>query len=151
MAAFDRINSGIPEMDTALDSIRLGDNVVWRISELSEFRTFVMPFIAQAIRDKRSIVYLRYADTEPLTGYFTEIKRVLIPLSHRFETFAADIHNVIEKEGRETFYIFDCLSELQTAWATDLMMGNFFKVTAPFLSLLDCVSYFPIRRGKPGI
>ena len=148
MAAFDRINSGIPEMDTALDSIRLGDNVVWRISELSEFKAFVTPFIAQAMRDKRSIVYLRYADTEPLTGYFTEIKRVLIPLSHRFETFAADIHNVIENEGRETFYIFDCLSELQTAWATDLMMGNFFKVTAPFLSSLDCVSYFPIRRGK---
>ncbi len=148
MAAFDRIMSGIPEMDTALDGIRLGDNVVWRISELSEFRAFVMPFIKQAALDKRNIVYLRYADTEPLNGYFTDIKRVLIPLSHRFETFAADIHNVIEKEGRETFYIFDCLSELQAAWATDLMMGNFFRVTAPFLSSLDCVSYFPIKRGK---
>ena len=33
MAAFDRILSGIPEMDTALDNIRLGDNVVWRVTE----------------------------------------------------------------------------------------------------------------------
>jgi len=32
MAAFDRINSGIPALDTALDNIRLGDNVVWRVS-----------------------------------------------------------------------------------------------------------------------
>lgn len=29
MAAFDRILSGIPGLDEALDSIRLGDNVVW--------------------------------------------------------------------------------------------------------------------------
>ena len=36
MAAFDRILSGIPEMDKALDNIRLGDNVVWRVSELSQ-------------------------------------------------------------------------------------------------------------------
>ena len=43
MAAFDRIFSGIPEMDNALDNIRLGDNVVWRVSDLSEFRLFMKP------------------------------------------------------------------------------------------------------------
>lgn len=31
MAAFERILSGIPELDKAIDNIRLGDNVVWRI------------------------------------------------------------------------------------------------------------------------
>ena len=41
MAAFDRVLSGIPEMDEALDNIRLGDNVVFRVSELSEFKLFV--------------------------------------------------------------------------------------------------------------
>ena len=35
MAAFERIESGIPEMDKALDNIRLGDNVVWRVDNLS--------------------------------------------------------------------------------------------------------------------
>ena len=34
MAAFDRVLSDIPEMDTALDNIRFGDNVVWRVSKL---------------------------------------------------------------------------------------------------------------------
>ena len=37
MAAFERILSGIPEMDKALDNIRLGDNVVWRVDNLSTF------------------------------------------------------------------------------------------------------------------
>ena len=43
MAAFERILSGIPEMDKALDNIRLGDNVVWRVSSLDEFQSFADP------------------------------------------------------------------------------------------------------------
>ena len=70
MAAFDRICSGIPEMDTSLDNIRLGDNVVWRVSELSEFRLFMKPYIEQAIKDKRNIIYFRFASHEPLVTPF---------------------------------------------------------------------------------
>lgn len=151
MAAFDRVKSGIPEMDTALDNIRLGDNVVWRVSDLSEFKLFMEPYIRQAIEDKRNIIYFRFAMHEPLLEECSEIKTVNIPLSHRFENFTVDIHNVIEKEGYDAFYVFDCLSELQTAWATDLMMGNFFRVTCPFLFILDTVAFFPIIRGKHSV
>ncbi len=151
MAAFDRIKSGIPEMDQALDNIRLGDNVVWRVSELSQFKLFMEPYIEQAIEDKRNIIYFRFASHEPLLEKRPEIKRVDVPLSHRFENFTIDIHNVIDAEGKDAFYVFDCLSELQTAWATDLMMGNFFRVTCPFLFVLDTVAFFPIIRGKHSI
>jgi hypothetical protein len=151
MAAFDRIKSGIPEMDAALDDIRLGDNVVWRVSKLSDFRLFMEPYIRQAIEDKRNIIYFRFASHEPLIDDRPGVKTVHVPLSHRFENFTVDIHNVIEKEGKDAFYVFDCLSELQTAWATDLMMGNFFRVTCPFLFILDTVAYFPIIRGKHSV
>ena len=115
MAAFDRVKSGIPEMDEALDNIRLGDNVVWRVSELSQFKLFMEPYVRQAIEDKRNIIYFRFASHEPLLEDCPEIKRVTVPLSHRFENFTVDIHNVIEEEGKDAFYVFDCLSELQTA------------------------------------
>ena len=151
MAAFDRVLSGIPEMDTALDNIRLGDNVVWRVSDLAQFKLFMEPYVEQAVKDKRNIIYFRFASHEPLVEDRPEVKTVTIPLSHRFETFTVDIHNVIEKEGFDAFYVFDCLSELQTAWATDLMMGNFFKVTCPFLFILDTVAFFPIIRGKHSV
>ena len=151
MAAFDRILSGIPEMDEALDRIRLGDNVVWRVSELEDFKLFMEPFLNQAIQDKRNIIYFRFANHEPLLSARPEVKIINIPLSHRFETFTVEIHNAIEREGRDAFYIFDCLSELQVAWATDLMMGNFFRVTCPFLFTLDTVAYFPIIRGKHSV
>ena len=148
MAAFEKIFSGIPDMDQALDYIRLGDNVVWRVSSLQEFRYFCEPYIEQAIQDERRIIYFRFASHEPLVKDCPEVEWIKIPLSHRFEDFTVKIHKIIEKEGFDVFYVFDCLSELQTAWATDLMMGNFFRVTCPFLFTLDTVAFFPIIRGK---
>ena len=94
MAAFDRIQSGIPEMDAAIDNIRLGDNVVWRVSDLSQFRLFMEPYVEQAIRDRRNIIYFRFANHEPLVADRPEVKTVQLPLSHRFETFTVDIHNM---------------------------------------------------------
>ncbi|QTE75588.1 phosphoenolpyruvate synthase [Clostridiales bacterium FE2010] len=148
MAAFDRVFSGIPALDQVLDNIRMGDNVVWRVSDLDEFRRFADPFVEQAKKDGRNIIYFRFASHPELVPECPEVKRICVPLSHRFETFTVEIHKAIEQEGRDAFYVFDCLSELQTAWATDLMMGNFFRVTCPFLFILDTVAFFPIIRGR---
>ena len=63
MAAFDQVMSGIPALDQALDYIRMGDNVVWRVSNLDEFRRFADPFVEQAKKDKYNPdVYLCPAD-----------------------------------------------------------------------------------------
>lgn len=152
MAAFDRIRSGIAQMDQALDSIRLGDNVVWRVSDLAEFQVFALPFLRQAVSDGRRAVYVRFAEHAPVIS-MAEAKRLgiiveQVELSHRFETFTVDVHNLITRHGRGACYVFDCLSELQTAWATDLMMGNFFQVTCPYLFQVDTVAYFPLLRGR---
>lgn len=148
MAAFEKVLSGIKEMDTALDYIRLGDNVVWQVTKLEEFSLFMKPYVDQAIRDKRNLIYIRFAGHAPLLEEQEGLKIVRVPLSYEFETFTVEIHHLIEREGKDAFYVFDCLSELQTAWSTDLMMGNFFKLTCPFLSVWDTVAFFPIIRGK---
>ena len=54
MAAFDRVKSGIPGLDKALDNIRLGDNVVWNVTNLNEFSYFVNPYVKQAKKDNRN-------------------------------------------------------------------------------------------------
>lgn len=148
MAAFDRVLSGIPEMDKHFDNIRLGDNVVWRVDNLEQFKLFMKPYVKQAIIDKRKLVYFRFASHEPLLEEQEGLKIINVELNHRFENFTVEIHEHITEEGRDAFYVFDCLSELQTAWATDLMMGNFFQVTCPYLFILDTVAFFPLIRGK---
>ncbi len=171
MAAFDRIKSGIPGLDTALDNIRLGDNVVWNVTNLNEFSYFAGPYIKQAKEDKRNLIYIRFANHPPLIEMGDEdfklleieknnpdsefcmierdgIKIYLVNPYNQFETFTLEVHRIIEKEGFDAFYVFDCLSDLQAVWSTDLMMGNFFKVTCPFLFQLDTVAFFPIIRGR---
>lgn len=74
MAAFDKIPSGFPQMDEILDSIRLGDNVVWQISDLEEFRTFAEPFARRAVRDGRNVIYIRFAQHEPVLQDLTGIQ-----------------------------------------------------------------------------
>ena len=148
MAAFDRIHSGIPSMDIALDSIRLGDNVVWQVSSLEEFRLFASAFAKQVIREGKELIYVRFAEHPPILEQMDGVRVVSLELSHRFETFTVNIHNLIEQEGKDALYIFDCLSELEEAWATDLMMGDFFHLTCPFLFSLDTVAYFPVIRGR---
>ena len=148
MAAFDRVRSGFPAMDRALDNIRMGDNVVWQVSSLEQYRIFARAFADQAIRDGRNLLYVRFADHTPILEPRDGLRIVPVKLSHRFETFTIRIHELIEKEGRDAFYVFDCLSELEEAWATDLMMGNFFHLTCPFLFQLDTVAFFPVIRGR---
>ena len=148
MAAFERVSSGIPEMDRALDNIRMGDNVVWQVSDLDQFRTLAGIFADQAIRDGRNLIYVRFAEHPPILEPREGLRIIEVELSHRFETFTIAIHNLIEREGRDAFYVFDCLSELEEAWATDLMMGNFFHLTCPYLFILDTVAFFPVIRGR---
>ena len=148
MAAFDKIKSGIPEMDAILDNIRLGDNVVWQVSDIEEFAFFALPFVKQAKQDGRSITYIRFAQHPPILEDLDGVDRVEFDPDDGFEAFTVAIHEEITRKGRDAFYVFDCLSELQSVWYTDLMMGNFFRVTCPYLFELDTVAYFPILRGR---
>ena len=148
MATFDRVLSGIPDMDMTLDNIRLGDNIVWRVLSLEDFKIFLRPYVNQAIKDNRNVIYVRFAAHEALLDEQEGLRIIPIELSHKFETFTIEIHNLIEREGSGTFYVFDCLSDLQTAWTTDLMMENFFMIICPFLVSMGTVAYFPILREK---
>ena len=148
MTAFERIECGIPTLDTVFDNIRLGDNVVWQLTGLDDFRFFFKPFAEQAIRDGRNLIYIRFASHEPLLEPMEGLKIYEFDPNAGFETFTVAVRRVITEEGFDAFYVFDCLSELQVAWSSDLMMGNFFRVTCPYLFELDTVAYFPILRGR---
>ena len=148
MAAFDKINCGFPGLDQALDFIRLGDNVVWQVSRVEEFARFARPFVRQAVADGRRVLYIRFAQHPPLLDNLTGVEVCEYDPDQGFEAFTVAIHDKITEAGRDAFYVFDCLSELQSVWYTDLMMGNFFRVTCPYLFELDTVAYFPLLRGR---
>ncbi len=147
MAAFEKIKSGITSMDLVLDHIRLGDNVVIQVTSLADFGRIVEPFVTRAIEDGRNMIYIRFSNHEPFFLPRNGLKIYELDASEGFESFTVALHEIITKEGLEAFYVFDSLSELQVRWSTDLMMGNFFCVTCPYLFELDTVAFFPVMRG----
>ena len=126
MAAFDRIRCGFPELDEILDYIRLGDNVVWQVTDIGEFSMFARPFVRQAVEDGRDVTYVRFAQHDPLIEDLTGVHLLELNPDIGFEAFTVALYEEITHRGREAIYVFDCLSELQSVWYTDLMMGKFF-------------------------
>lgn len=148
MPAFDPIRSGLPGLDEMVDYIRMGDSVVWQVSSIEHYRFFLEPFAKQAIADGRKLIYMRFAQHPPLLEPQDGLVIHELNPELGFEPFTVAVHNIVTEAGKEAFYVFDSLSELQVAWSADLMMENFFSIICPYLLQLDTVSYFPLLRGK---
>jgi len=142
------ISTGIRGLDSVITGLRLGDNVVWQIDDMDDYANLVKPFVRQALKEKKRIVYMRFATHKELIKPSRQIKRYELNAQAGFESFTAKVNNIITQEGEGAYYVFDCLSELLSAWATDLMIGNFFMVTCPYLYELKTVTYFSILRNN---
>jgi hypothetical protein len=143
----DYAGTGLPGLDEIIHNLRLGDNVVWQVDEIKSYLHFVKPFIEKARQEKRNLVYIRFAKHPSLVTDLVDVKTYELDAGAGFEAFSKEVHAIVTKEGEGAFYIFDCLSDLLSAWATDLMIGNFFMVTCPYLFKLKTVAYFAILRG----
>ena len=147
MSLSNKVSTGIHGFDQSIDMLRLGDNVVWQAQSIEDYLQVVAPFVRQAMADGRRLVYFRFGQHKPLLAEGEPSIMYEVDASKGFESFATKIHNIIEKEGLKVFYVFDCLSDLLEFWYSDLMIGNFFRVTCPFLYRLDTVAYFALLRG----
>ena len=141
------VSSGLPGLDLILEGLRIGDNVVWRVDSIDDYRAFVAPYAAAALAAGRRVVYIRFASHAPVLESDAASVVYNLDAYRGFESFTVHLHTIIGKEGAEVFYVFDCLSNLLDAWATDSMVGNFFRVTCPYLFDLRTVAYFALERG----
>ncbi|MCE5211057.1 MAG: phosphoenolpyruvate synthase, partial [Deltaproteobacteria bacterium] len=148
MTPIQRVSTGIGGLDEILNYLQMGDNVVLQVDSIADYRNFVDPFVKAALKQKRRVVYMRFANHPALFEKNKDIKIYKLNANSGFESFSTQVHNIIRDEGRDVFYVFDCLSDLLMAWATDLMIGNFFVITCPYLFELNTVAYFAIMRSS---
>ncbi len=144
-----KFETGVPGLDGVFTGLKTGDNVVWQTDSIEDYIYLAAAFARRSLENGRRTVYFRFAGHRELMPPDTEGLRTcrLDPLSG-FESFASSVSAVIEEEGKGGCYIFDSLSELLSAWATDLMIGNFFKITCPRLYELETVAYFALMRNS---
>lgn len=148
MARSQKVESGLPGLDSVLQNIRLGDSVLWQISKIEDYLFFVTPLAEKAIAQGKNIIYFRFAEHPPLLTEQTGLRIIHIDPDLGFETFTVTVNKIIENENPGTYYIFDCLSELQSVWAADFMMRNFLMAICPAIKEYRCLSYMSIIRHK---
>jgi hypothetical protein len=146
MPTYGKTSTGNTYLDQVISSLRSGDNVVWQVNELADYAAFAHAFVAESIRNGKRVVYMRFADHPAIIGD-DGVKTYKLNAARGFESFTTQVHRIIEREGLGVHYVFDSLSHLLREWATDLMVGNFFKVTCPYLFELDTVAYFALLRN----
>lgn len=146
MSLYDKVSTGLIGFDQVIDHLRFGDNVVWQVDSVSDYKKMVDYFAESARAENINLIYIRFANHEPVLDA-RNIKTYYIDPRKGFESFATEIHNHIKAEGKRAFYVFDCLTDLLKYWYSDLMIGNFFKATCPYLYELDTVAYFAIKRN----
>jgi hypothetical protein len=142
------ISTGIKDLDSVINGLRAGDNVVWQIDDVEDYIDLVKPFVSQALLENKKLIYIRFASHKEVLKPSQNIKRYELDAYAGFETFTAQVNNIITEAGEGAYYVFDSLSELLSAWASDLMIGNFFMVTCPYLYELKTVTYFSILRNN---
>ena len=148
MKSISHISTGLEGLDPVIDWLRLGDNVVWQVDDISGYQSIVRRFVERALHERRRVVYMRFAHHEPLLQPQEGVTIHCLDSGEGFESFSTQVHTIITSEGQGTFYVFDSLSDLLSAWATDLMIGNFFVITCPYLFELNTVAYFAILRSR---
>ncbi|RJP86951.1 MAG: phosphoenolpyruvate synthase [Desulfobacteraceae bacterium] len=148
MGYFSHVSTGWKSLDTIIDDLRSGDNVVWQVDSLDDYQRLVSPFVNHALAGSHRVVYLRFARHTALLEEKENLAVYRLNVEDGFESFTTEVHGIIAREGRDVCYVFDCLSDLLHAWATDLMIGDFFFVTCPYLFELNTVAYFAILRNR---
>ena len=136
-----------------------GKNIVFSLTDLSDFPVLLTRTLRIARENGVPAIRFRFVPddmSEPAPsvpqqmppGHEADaVHTIQVPLSHRFRHFTEAIHNEISRAMPGTLFLFDCLSGLQTAWATDLMMVNFFRVVTPLLTRRGDTAFFPLKAG----
>ena len=149
-----RISTGIDGLDEAIDYLRPGDTVVWQCEHISDYMYVATRFVTNIARQGKRIAYIRFGDHEEIMDTAALCEGGANAQEYRldprvgFETFAVQVHRIIDKEPIGTFFVFDCLSDLQKYWFSDLMISNFFLLISPFLIRRQAIAYQPIDYEK---
>ncbi|MDX9978853.1 MAG: PEP/pyruvate-binding domain-containing protein [Lentisphaeria bacterium] len=142
-----RLSTGLPALDRVFRGIMPGDNIVWQIDAVEDYREFVNPYVDYARHNRQRLIYFRFADHEPLVEEGEDVHVCVLHPEEGFEAFIMEIHRTISEEGRATLFVFDCLSKLAPDWNSDRMLGNFFMLTCPHLYDRAAIAYFAIFRN----
>ena len=143
----DNLSTGLASLDSVLKGLMPGDNIVWQVESVDDYRPFAEPFCRGALKQGRRIIYFRFAKHPPLVADDNGVEICHLNTEDGFEQCIIHIHRVIKDVGRDGYFLFDCLSDLAADWYSDRMLGNFFKLICPYVYEHGAIAYFAVLRN----
>ncbi|MDP3849341.1 MAG: PEP/pyruvate-binding domain-containing protein [Luteolibacter sp.] len=150
-ASIGHATTGWPALDDVVCGLEPGDNIVWGIERIEDYRRLVELYERAAEAQGLRRIYFRFGRHEPLLAEKPGLEIHQFDPTRGFESFVRNVHQVIESCGPGTIYVFDLLSDLAEAWHSDQAVGNFFVLTCPRLLALRTVTYFAITRDAHSV
>jgi len=143
-----KLGTGLKGLDKILHNLEPGDNVVWQVDSIEDYRPFILPYCTYGKKNKFKPVYFRFAKHKSLIPKDSGVQVYRLNPQEGFEQFIKKIHKVVKEYGPEGYYVFDCLSELVADWHSDRMLGNFFYLVCPYVYKAGSIAYFGMLRNK---
>ncbi len=147
MNNYQVLSTGKPALDDILQMIMPGDNLVWQVDTIDEYKPFAESYASDAVSKGVKLVYFRFAAHEQLLKDDPGIEIYHLDPDMGFETFTASIRRIIKDAGSGAYFLFDCLSDLPVHWYSDLMLGNFFVLICPYVYNINSLAYFALFRN----
>ena len=97
--------TGLPGLDAVLSGVAPGDNIVWQIQALEDYRALVLPYAAAARSQQRRLIYFRFAAHPALITDEGGAEIHTPRPEDGFDAFVDQVHSVIEAAGPETLYM----------------------------------------------
>ncbi|TVR85883.1 MAG: pyruvate, phosphate dikinase [Spirochaetaceae bacterium] len=141
------VNGGIEGLTELFGGLLAGDNVVFRVDHISAYVPYVQALVDANI-GRSPVVYFRFGAHEPILAPHNDITERLLHPDHGFDAFITEVHNAVAELPPPAIVVFDSLSDLSASCYSDRMIGNFFKITCPYLLRLKAVAYFTLYRHQ---
>lgn len=106
MNLYDKVSTGLKGIDQVIDHLRFGDNVVWQVDSISSYKRMVNYFIESAKADNMSLIYIRFANHEPILDASQAIKTYHIDARKGFESFATENTSILLNKRGKGYFMF---------------------------------------------
>lgn len=140
-------STGITDLDSLLDGIRSGDNILWHVPSMKEYALFVKPFLQHCSKQDLKTIYvsldnsLKCSVSRDKTEVFDASK------NDEPEELTKRLLEFIKQRGLYIHYIFDNLSALKERWKDDDTLADFFQTICSILCDLKTFAYFALQKG----
>lgn len=141
------VDGGIHGLTTLFGGLLAGDNVVFRVDHISDYAPYAQALVTANI-GKSPVVYFRFGAHEPILAPHNDITERLLHPEYGFDAFITEVHSAVAELPPPAIVVFDSLSDLSDSCYSDRMIGNFFKITCPYLLRLKAVAYFTLYRHQ---